>query len=120
MAHGDDGGLILPPQIAPYQVVIVPILGKEGAKVLAAARDLAKTLGARFRVKVDDRDVYTPGWKFNEWELRGVPVRLEVGPRDVAAGQAGLVRGSGGGEEAGSGEWNNPGVGEGGGGNPKE
>src|SRR2546430_16252566 len=103
MAHGDDGGLILPPQIAPYQVVIVPILGKEGAKVLAAARDLAKTLGARFRVKVDDRDVYTPGWKFNEWELRGVPVRLEVGPRDVAAGQAGFVGARGGGEAAGPG-----------------
>ncbi len=96
MAHGDDRGLVLPPQIAPYQVVIVPILGKEDQKVLGAARDVAKTLGARFRVKLDDRDAYTPGWKFNEWELRGVPVRLEVGPRDVAAGQAVLARRSGG------------------------
>src|SRR2546430_17305772 len=104
MPHGDDGGLVLPPQIEPYQVVIVPILGKEGAKVLAAARDLAKTLGARFRVRVDDRDVYTPGWKFNEWELRGVPVRLEVGPRDVAAGQAGVGGGKGGGQQGGPGE----------------
>ncbi len=100
MAHGDDRGLVLPPQIAPYHIVIVPILGKEEAKVLAAARDLAKTLGTRFRVKLDDRDAYTPGWKFNEWELRGVPVRLEVGPRDVAAGQAVLVRRSGGAKQA--------------------
>src|SRR5439155_256784 len=96
MAHGDDRGLVLPPQIAPYHVVIVPILGKEEAKVLAAARDLAKTLSTKFRVKLDDREAYTPGWKFNEWELRGVPVRLEVGPRDVAARQVVLVRRVGG------------------------
>jgi prolyl-tRNA synthetase len=92
LAHGDDKGLVLPPRIAPYQVVIVPILGKDDAAVLAASRDLVKTLGARVRVKLDDRDAYTPGWKFNEWELRGVPVRLEVGPRDVAAKQVTLVR----------------------------
>ncbi len=100
MAHGDDRGLVLPPQIAPYQVVIVPILGKEGEKVLLAARDLAKTLSARFRVKLDDRDAYTPGWKFNAWELRGAPVRLEVGPRDVAARQVMLVRRTGGAKQA--------------------
>jgi prolyl-tRNA synthetase len=92
LAHGDDRGLVLPPRIAPYQVVIVPILGKDDAKVLAAARELVQTLSARVRVKLDDRDTYTPGWKFHEWELRGVPVRLEVGPRDVAARQVTLVR----------------------------
>lgn len=99
MAHGDDRGLMLPPRIAPYEVVIVPILGKDDGKVLPAARELAKSLSERFRVKLDDRDAYTPGWKFNEWELRGVPVRLEIGPRDVAAGQAVLVRRTGGGKE---------------------
>ncbi len=100
MAHGDDRGLVLPPRIAPYQVVIVPILGKDGATVLAASKDLAQTLGSRFRVKLDDRDAFTPGWKFNEWELRGVPVRLEVGPRDVAARQVVLVRRTGGSKQA--------------------
>lgn len=99
MAHGDDRGLMLPPRIAPYEVVIVPILGKDDGKVLLAARELTKSLSTRFRVKLDDRDAYTPGWKFNEWELRGVPVRLEIGPRDVAAGQAVLVRRTGGGKE---------------------
>jgi prolyl-tRNA synthetase len=96
MAHGDDRGLVLPPQIAPYQVVIVPILGKDDAKVLGAAQDVRKTLSARFRVKLDDREAYTPGWKFHAWELRGVPVRLEVGPRDVAARQVVVVRRTGG------------------------
>jgi len=95
MAHGDDRGLVLPPKIAPYEVVIVPILGKSDETVLRAANELADTLRGRFRVKLDDRDAYTPGWKFNEWELRGVPVRVEIGPRDVAAGQVVLVRRTG-------------------------
>lgn len=99
MGHGDDRGLMLPPRIAPYEVVIVPILGKEDDKVLPAARELSQSLSQRFRVKLDDRDAYTPGWKFNEWELRGVPVRLEIGPRDVAAGQAVLVKRTGGAKE---------------------
>ncbi|MBI2973292.1 MAG: proline--tRNA ligase [Armatimonadetes bacterium] len=99
MAHGDDHGLMLPPKIAPYQIVIVPILGKDDGKVLPAAKDLAKALGTRFRVKLDDRDAYTPGWKFNEWELRGVPVRLEIGPRDVTGRKAVLVRRTGGAKE---------------------
>ncbi|MBI2248029.1 MAG: proline--tRNA ligase [Armatimonadetes bacterium] len=99
MAHGDDHGLMLPPKIAPYQIVIVPILGKDDGKVLPAAKELAKTLGTRFRVKLDDRDAYTPGWKFNEWELRGVPVRLEIGPRDVTDRKAVLVRRTGGAKE---------------------
>ncbi|MDR7521176.1 MAG: proline--tRNA ligase [Armatimonadota bacterium] len=92
MAHGDDRGLSLPPRIAPIQVVIVPILGKDTERVLAAARDLAGRLKSVARVRLDDRDEYTPGWKFNDWEMRGVPLRLEVGPRDVAAGQVVLVR----------------------------
>lgn len=96
MVHGDDKGLVLPPRIAPIEVVIVPILGKDDTKVLEAAKALAATLGRQFRVKLDDRDGYSPGWKFNEWELRGVPVRLEVGPRDVAASQAVMVRRTGG------------------------
>jgi len=96
MAHGDDKGLILPPRIAPYEVVIVPILGRDDAKVLPAAKELAQHLGRRFRVKLDDREAYTAGWKFNEWELRGAPVRLEIGPRDVANKQVVLSRRTGG------------------------
>jgi prolyl-tRNA synthetase len=99
MAHGDDRGLGLPPRIAPIQVVIVPILGKkESEKVLDAARALASRLGTVARVRLDDRDEYTPGWKFNEWEMRGVPVRLEIGPRDVAANQVVMVKRTGGGK----------------------
>ncbi len=92
MAHGDDRGLGLPPRIAPIQVVIVPILGKEGERVRGAAQALATRLGKVARVRLDDREEYTPGWKFNDWEMRGVPVRLEIGPRDVAAGQVILVK----------------------------
>ncbi len=99
MAHGDDKGLILPPRIAPFQVVIVPILGRDDAVVVPAATALAARLGTRFRVKLDDRDVYTAGWKFNEWELRGVPLRIEIGPRDVASRQVVLSRRTGGKKE---------------------
>lgn len=98
MAHGDDRGLGLPPRIAPIQVVIVPILGKGNERVLVAARGLADRLGKVARVRLDDRDEYTPGWKFNEWEMRGVPLRLEIGPRDVAAGAAVMVKRTGGGK----------------------
>jgi len=85
MVHGDDQGLKLPPVLAPYQVVMVPIWRKEGQKgqVLEATERLRAELTGRFRVTVDDREGYTPGWKFNEWELRGVPLRIEIGPRDV-------------------------------------
>lgn len=99
MAHGDDRGLALPPRIAPIQVVIVPILGKQGETVLAAARALADRLKPVARVRLDDRDEYTPGWKFNDWEMRGVPIRLEIGPRDVAANQAVMVKRTGGAKE---------------------
>jgi prolyl-tRNA synthetase len=99
MAHGDDKGLILPPRIAPFQVVIVPILGRDDAVVVPAAKALAARLAARFRVKLDDRDAYTAGWKFNEWELRGAPLRIEIGPRDVANKQVVVSRRTGGKKE---------------------
>jgi prolyl-tRNA synthetase len=87
MAHGDDKGLVLPPRLAPYQVVIVPI----GRENLAdqAARELAGRLDrAGIRVHVDNRTQLSPGFKFNDWEMRGVPIRLELGPRDLADGSA--------------------------------
>ena len=85
MAHGDDQGLKLPPVLAPTQVVIVPIWRKEDQKaaVLEATERIRAELAGRFRVRVDAREEVTPGWKFNEWELRGVPLRIEIGPRDV-------------------------------------
>src|SRR5829696_5861127 len=85
MTHGDDSGLILPPRIAPYQVVIVPIpRGNWQETVLPKARELqAQLVQAGIRVMLDDRDAYTPGWKFAEWELRGVPLRVEIGPKDL-------------------------------------
>ncbi len=94
MVHGDDQGLKLPPKLAPYQAVIVPIWREEGQKgaVLEAVERVRAELAARFRVKVDAREGYTPGWKFNEWELRGVPLRIEIGPRDVAQQSVVLAR----------------------------
>jgi prolyl-tRNA synthetase len=85
MTHGDDSGLILPPRVAPYQVVIVPIpRGNWQETVLPKARELqAELVQAGVRVMLDDRDAYTPGWKFAEWELRGVPLRMEIGPKDI-------------------------------------
>jgi prolyl-tRNA synthetase len=93
MVHGDDQGLRLPPRLAPVQLVIVPIWRDQAgrAKVLAAADGIRQQLGAGLRVRVDDRDE-RPGWKFNEWEIRGVPLRMEVGPRDVDAGTVVLAR----------------------------
>jgi prolyl-tRNA synthetase len=94
MVHGDDQGLKLPPKLAPYQAVIVPIWREEGQKgaVLEAVERVRAELQGRFRVKVDARQGYTPGWKFNEWELRGVPLRIEIGPRDVAQQSVVLAR----------------------------
>jgi prolyl-tRNA synthetase len=84
MTHGDDQGLILPPRLAPIQIVIVPIYRSdiEREAVLTAAREVEARLSS-FRCKVDDRAEMTPGFKFNEWELRGVPLRIEIGPKDV-------------------------------------
>ena len=94
MTHGDDGGLILPPNIAPYQVVIVPIpRGNWRETVLPKAQAIRDEFVARgIRVMLDDRDSQTPGWKFNEWELRGVPLRLEIGPKDLEKSQVVLAR----------------------------
>jgi prolyl-tRNA synthetase len=94
MAHGDDQGLKLPPQLAPYQVVIVPIWRKEAQKatVLEATERVRAALDGRFRLTVDAREEHTPGWKFNEWELRGVPLRIEIGPRDVEQESVMLAR----------------------------
>src|SRR5436853_2268293 len=94
MAHGDDRGLRLPPRVAPQQVVIVPIFREdERADVLQAAADVADELrAAGVRVRVDDRTEYRPGFKFNEWERKGVPLRIEIGGRDLAAGVVTVVR----------------------------
>jgi len=85
MTHGDDRGLILPPRVAPYQVVIVPIpRGNWQETVLPKAREIKESLEKQgVRVFLDDRDTQTPGWKFAEWELRGVPLRMELGPKDL-------------------------------------
>jgi len=92
--HGDDKGLILPPVIAPYHAVIIPIYYKEEEKksVYKKADEIEKDLKKSFRVKTDKREEYTPGWKFNYWELKGVPIRIEVGPKDVKNKQVVLVR----------------------------
>ena len=94
MAHGDDGGLRLPPLVAPQQVVIVPIYREsEQADVLRAAAAIRDELrAAGVRVRLDDRAEYRPGFKFNEWELKGAPVRIELGGRDLAAGAATVAR----------------------------
>lgn len=98
MVHGDDTGLVLPPRVAPVQLVVVPIpnakLGaEEKAALLAGAAAAADALrAAGLRVKLDARENYTPGWKYNHWELKGVPLRAEFGPRDLAAGVAVLAR----------------------------
>ncbi|MDQ4149729.1 MAG: proline--tRNA ligase [Actinomycetota bacterium] len=93
MAHGDDKGLRLPPRLAPIQVVIVPISrgSAELSLVLEAAHRIMKGLEG-LRVKLDDREEHRPGYKFNEWELKGVPVRLEIGPKDLASDQVTLYR----------------------------
>jgi prolyl-tRNA synthetase len=93
MTHGDDQGLILPPRLAPYQAVIVPIFKNDAERgpVLETVERLRAQL-ADFRVKVDNRDDVSPGFKFNDWELRGVPLRIEVGPKDVAKGSVMLAR----------------------------
>jgi len=91
MVHGDNRGLKMPPRIAPIQVVIVPIAThKEG--VLDKAYELKKLLEDKYRVELDDREGYSAGWKFNEWEMKGVPLRLEIGPKDIENNQVTAVR----------------------------
>jgi len=96
MTHGDDSGLVLPPKVAPYQVVIVPIPPRKGdwsEAVLPKAREVLATLrGAGIRAHLDDRDTQQPGFKYSDWEMRGVPLRLELGPKDIEKDQCVLVR----------------------------
>src|SRR5687767_10758578 len=94
MTHGDDNGLILPPRVAPYQVVIVPIpRGNWQETVLPRAREIEASLTRQgVRVMLDARDAYTPGWKFAEWELRGAPLRIEIGPKDLEKSQVVVAR----------------------------
>lgn len=90
MVHGDDSGLVLPPKVAPVQAVVIPIQQKKEG-ILDKAYEMKKTLSSRFRVKVDDTDK-SPGWKFSEAEMRGIPVRVEIGPRDLEAGNCVICR----------------------------
>jgi prolyl-tRNA synthetase len=96
MTHGDDQGLILPPRLAPIQVIVVPIWksGNENEKtnVLEGVEHIKRALGERVRLEVDAREEYSPGWRFNEWELRGVPLRIEIGPKDIQKNQVVLAR----------------------------
>ncbi len=91
MAHGDARGLVLPPKVAPHQVVIVPIAAKKGGVMEACADIKSQLEKAGVRVIFDDTD-NSPGWKFNEWEMKGVPLRIELGPRDLEAGKALIFR----------------------------
>ncbi len=93
MVHGDDRGLVLPPRLAPTQIVIIPILTKKDReRVLEAVSTLEQELKNDFRVKLDDREEYSPGWKFNDWEMRGIPLRIELGPKDLDKGHVVLAR----------------------------
>ncbi|RME36152.1 MAG: proline--tRNA ligase [Thermoflexia bacterium] len=94
MVHGDDQGLILPPRLAPIQVVIVPIWRseEERGRILEFAAQVKAALEPDIRLKLDDREGFSPGWKFNDWEMRGVPLRIEVGPKDMEQGQVVLAR----------------------------
>ena len=85
MAHGDDKGLQLPPNLAPTQSVLIPIIPNEDSKsiVLETVNNLHEELCKDYRIKIDDRDNISPGFKFNEWELKGVPLRIEIGPKDI-------------------------------------
>ena len=89
MTHGDDNGLVLPPAVAPIQVVIIPV-AQHKPGVLEKAREIADLLSQKYRVKLDDRD-QSPGWKYAEYEMKGVPLRLEIGPRDIESNQCVLV-----------------------------
>jgi prolyl-tRNA synthetase len=95
MVHGDDQGLILPPRLAPIQVVVVPIWKNDEEKsqvLLAASKVREGLLTANIRVRTDEREGMSPGFKFNDWEMRGVPLRIEIGPKDVAKGSVVLAR----------------------------
>lgn len=91
--HSDDKGLILPPAIAPEQIVIIPIFyGEKKEEIINKAKEIYAALSKSFRVELDGREEYTPGWKFNEWELKGVPLRIEIGLKEIAANEITVVR----------------------------
>jgi prolyl-tRNA synthetase len=95
MTHGDDKGLVLPPKVAPIQVVIIPIYYSDDEKgnVIQKANQIKDSLSKiSLRVHLDDREQLTPGFKFNDWEMKGIPVRIEIGPKDIAKNQVVLVR----------------------------
>lgn len=94
MAHNDEKGLKLPPNIAPIQIIVVPIYKEAAEKgiVLKKCKELEETLQGSFRLKIDDRDQYSPGWKFNHWELKGVPIRINLGPKDINNNVVEIVR----------------------------
>jgi len=95
MTHGDDKGLVLPPKVAPIQVVIIPIYHSKEDKenVLQKACQIKDSLSNNdIRVHLDDREQLTPGFKFNDWEMRGIPIRIEIGPKDIAKNQIVLAR----------------------------
>jgi prolyl-tRNA synthetase len=94
MMHSDDKGLVLPPRLAPLQVVVVPIWKSDDEMERLRNRigELTAEWESRFSFKIDDREQYRPGWKFNEWERRGVPLRVELGPRELERGEVVLVR----------------------------
>jgi prolyl-tRNA synthetase len=92
MVHSDDHGLVLPPNVAPYKIVIIPIYNNENkVRILKKANELKNKIKS-YGVILDDRDEYKPGWKYNEWELKGIPIRLELGPKDLDKNQVVLVR----------------------------
>ncbi|HLD89094.1 MAG TPA: proline--tRNA ligase [Candidatus Nanoarchaeia archaeon] len=92
MIHSDDKGIVIPPKVAPVQVVVVPIIFESSKEAVLGECGKILRMLPEFRVHLDDRDGYTPGWKFNEWEMKGVPLRIEVGPRDAEKGQAVIVK----------------------------
>jgi prolyl-tRNA synthetase len=95
MTHGDDKGLVLPPKVAPIQVIIIPIYytGDDAQKVLKKANELQNNIISKnIRVHIDDRDQLTPGYKFHDWELRGIPLRIEIGPKDIEKNKVVLVK----------------------------
>ncbi|MBI3591203.1 MAG: proline--tRNA ligase [Candidatus Melainabacteria bacterium] len=94
MTHSDEKGLRLPPKIAPIQIIVVPIYKEQAEKemVLKKCKELEETLKNDFRIKTDDRDQYSPGWKFNHWEIKGVPIRINLGPKDISSNVVEIVR----------------------------
>lgn len=101
MVHSDDSGLVIPPRLAPTELVLIPIYrNKNRDEVLGATRKLADELRGDFRIEIDDDQNNSPGWKFAEWEMRGVPIRVELGPRDLENNQVTLVRRDTGAKEA--------------------